>query len=141
MASYPLSDFGTQMRAFSKSLYEKYDFIEYSVQRDAVFCFQCRIFDSRFGYEEGTFTKNGFRDWKKNDKIKKHRDSSYHLDSGLGSLQQHQEKRHRARADFVPPRKFIQSNRDYIKTLLRVVIHCSTQNISLRERMEYRRQS
>ena len=41
---YPKTTFGQQHRCFSKSLYDKYSFIEYSVKTDAVFCFPCRFF-------------------------------------------------------------------------------------------------
>ena len=57
----------TDSRAFSKSWYEKYNWIEYSESEDAAFCFYCFLFKQpgraeHFGFE--VFTKTGFRDWK-----------------------------------------------------------------------------
>lgn len=40
---YPKSTFGKQNRAFSATHYESYDFIEYSISSDSVFCFPCRF--------------------------------------------------------------------------------------------------
>lgn len=38
--------------------------MEYSVQKDAVFCYPCRHFAVSSGRSEKTFTETGFRDWK-----------------------------------------------------------------------------
>ena len=54
-------------RKFSRSWFQRYNWIEYSVSKDAAFCFYCFLFKNpgrgeRFGYE--VFTKTGFKDWK-----------------------------------------------------------------------------
>ena len=45
---YPKTTFGQQQRAFSKSLYYKYSFIEVSLKADAVFCFPCRFLEQEW---------------------------------------------------------------------------------------------
>jgi len=62
--SFPKSLFGKQNRSFSTSLYS-YDFIEYSIEKDAVFCFPCRHFTSSTDYKDSAFTEKGVGDWKK----------------------------------------------------------------------------
>ena len=64
LTQFPLTQFGSQKRAFSLSNYERYPFIEYSVSADAIFCFACRFF-SVSGNAELTFVKTGFCHWKR----------------------------------------------------------------------------
>ena len=42
--NYPQTNFGKQNRAFSVTQYDSYNFIEYSISSDGVFCFPCRHF-------------------------------------------------------------------------------------------------
>ncbi len=55
---------GGKRRAFKPGWFTSYKWLEYSVQRDAAFCFVCRHFDVGTGRAEETFTKFGYRDWK-----------------------------------------------------------------------------
>ena len=56
--------------------------MEYSVQRDAVYCFVCQFFPSPSDYAEETFVKEGFRNWKKTkEKIERHVKSEAHQTS------------------------------------------------------------
>lgn len=41
--SYPQDSFGVQKRAFNNSWYEKHNWLEYSVNQNAAFCFPCRV--------------------------------------------------------------------------------------------------
>uniref|UniRef100_A0A8R7VFV7 TTF-type domain-containing protein n=1 Tax=Triticum urartu TaxID=4572 RepID=A0A8R7VFV7_TRIUA len=66
---YHRTEFGSSRssRAFSKSWYKMYDWIEYSEWKNAAYCFYCFLFKQpgraeHFGYE--VFTKEGFTDWK-----------------------------------------------------------------------------
>ena len=61
--TFPGTFIGGRQRSFSSSWYEKYSWIEYSTERDAVYCYPCRLFligDKK----EDAFTKSGYRDWK-----------------------------------------------------------------------------
>jgi hypothetical protein len=54
-------------RSFSKIWFKKNDWLEYSVEKDAAFCFYCFLFkqeplDEKFGHD--VFIKVGFRTWK-----------------------------------------------------------------------------
>ncbi|KAL4143992.1 hypothetical protein QTP88_006237 [Uroleucon formosanum] len=62
---YPKTKFGTQNRSFTSVYYTRFDWLEYSVKMNAVFCFACRIFSNDYGNSENTFTITGFSNWKK----------------------------------------------------------------------------
>lgn len=64
--NYPKTLFGKQNRSFSDGYFNQYSWLEYSIKIDAVFCFCCRIFNTNNIYiADNTFTKTGFRNWKK----------------------------------------------------------------------------
>ena len=42
--SSPMRQFGNQQRSFNKSWMDYYSWLEYSVAKDAAFCFACRHF-------------------------------------------------------------------------------------------------
>ncbi|XP_057247350.1 uncharacterized protein LOC104893473 [Beta vulgaris subsp. vulgaris] len=61
------------MRRFSVSWFDKYDWLEYSVEKDATFCFVCYLFKDKTSYPGGdSFVNGGFRSWNKPDRFKKH---------------------------------------------------------------------
>jgi len=58
-----LTKFGVQKRGFNGSYYKKHEWVEYSISRDAIFCFACRIFGT--DSVEPSLTLTGFKNWKK----------------------------------------------------------------------------
>lgn len=63
---------GNNSRSFCEAWYKKYEWLEYSVQKDAAYCFYCFLFrhdplHEKFGH--GVFTKVGFKTWKNAYKI------------------------------------------------------------------------
>ncbi|XP_058741033.1 uncharacterized protein LOC131613375 [Vicia villosa] len=67
LSSFPRTQFGSVKRAFSKSWYKNYTWLEYSEIKDAAYCFYYFLFKQpgrteHFGFE--VFTKSGYRDWK-----------------------------------------------------------------------------
>ncbi len=60
-------------------------FIEYSIERDAVLCYPCRLFGKECGYAEDTFVRTGFRNWKKMKKIESHSIGKVPIDTRYGS--------------------------------------------------------
>lgn len=74
---FPVSKSGSQNRAFSSKHYAEFNWLEYSVERDAVFCFVCRMFDNNL--HENIFTVEGFRKWEKlKEKLIKHSQTVAH---------------------------------------------------------------
>lgn len=55
LKSYPWTLFGGRERCFSAAWYQSRPWLEYSVDRDACFCFPCRVFGVAFS-ENDTFT-------------------------------------------------------------------------------------
>ncbi|KAL9673239.1 hypothetical protein QQ045_029493 [Rhodiola kirilowii] len=72
--NFKRSDFGNKSRCFQVGWFTKWEWLEYSVSKDAAFCFWCYLFrgcSGRFG--EDTFVKTGISNWKKAcDKFKEH---------------------------------------------------------------------
>ncbi|KAH7650966.1 Ribonuclease H-like protein, partial [Dioscorea alata] len=64
---FPQKDYGKQKRSFEDAWFKQHPWLEYSITKDAPFCFWCYLFKpskgSRMG--EDTFTKMGFNNWKK----------------------------------------------------------------------------
>jgi len=78
LGKFPPSRYGGQNCSFSASYYTKFPFVEYSVNRNAVFCFYCRLFCSFAS--EPTFTTEGFNHWKDlGDRLTKHAKSTAHV--------------------------------------------------------------
>ncbi|XP_057786232.1 uncharacterized protein LOC131003703 [Salvia miltiorrhiza] len=66
--NYPKTQFGNQLRSFQDVWYQKFVWLEYSVAKDACFCFWCYLFkpeDKSSRYRTDVFTKTGFTNWKK----------------------------------------------------------------------------
>ena len=63
LSSYPKSKFGSQKRSFQAAYYSSFPFLEYSVQKNSVFCFSCRHFPTLNA--DTAFTKVGVKNWKK----------------------------------------------------------------------------
>ena len=63
---YPQTKIGAQKRSFQDSWFKKHDWLEYSVAKDAAFCFYCFLFKQpraeNFGIE--CYTGEGFNYWK-----------------------------------------------------------------------------
>ena len=77
LPDFPSRLFGRTKLAFSTYYYNKYCWLEYSVLKDAVFCFACRHFQTDSSVEE-SFRK-GVSDWKKlSSKLEKHANSLAH---------------------------------------------------------------
>lgn len=132
LRSYPKTVFGSQSRSFSLGLYRKFEFIEYSVSVDAVFCNPCRLFGISDG--EQCFRTRGFRNWQKSNKIADHQNTIYHKNSVsaqsaflrtklTGTVLQQQLGYHAS---------LVRENREYVKSVAKVAVMCARQNIALR---------
>lgn len=58
----------TNKRRFIPRWFDEYDWLEYSIEKDAAFCIYCYLFKAKF-YKHGSdaFTSQGFKDWKHKD--------------------------------------------------------------------------
>ena len=146
-ARFPTTMFSNKARSFNPLWYKTYDWLEYSVEMDACFCYPCRMFGaqgSQFGSRpESTFTLNGYRDWKHatgksgvlngHAKCFSHKQaqaawSQYKLNHALGkTLPERMGKSHS---------EAIQQNRHYLKTIAEVILLCAKQDLALRGHRE-----
>ena len=86
---FPTKAIGSKLRSCAHHWFLYYTWLEYSVERDAVFCKPCRHFSrpSKAGDHDGVFTAAGFSNWKKmNQKLEKHQGSNVHTDNVVKSM-------------------------------------------------------
>ena len=64
---FPATKFGSTTRTFNVAWYNRFSWLEYSVECNACYCYPCRIFGASSSYgrsrPESTFTSTGFRNW------------------------------------------------------------------------------
>ncbi|KAL1005411.1 hypothetical protein UPYG_G00058770 [Umbra pygmaea] len=66
LPQYPFKRFGLQNRAFQHKWFEIFDWLEYSVERNAVFCFSCRIFGKQqIRKKQDALVSLGYTNWKR----------------------------------------------------------------------------
>ncbi|KAL5236487.1 hypothetical protein ACI65C_003897 [Semiaphis heraclei] len=77
LASFPKNK---NKRAFNSKLYKHFNWNEYSIVKDQVYCFVCRHFTSTNGPQfERTFLNKGFNCWQKQvESFKYHEKTNYH---------------------------------------------------------------
>ncbi|KAL6538192.1 hypothetical protein OROGR_012180 [Orobanche gracilis] len=70
---FPQKDLGG-LRRFSVSWFEKWDWLEYSIEKDAAFCFVCYLFKNEIEITAGgdVFVNGGFKSWNKPARFLKH---------------------------------------------------------------------
>ncbi|KAK9733740.1 hypothetical protein RND81_04G088900 [Saponaria officinalis] len=65
--SYPPTNFGTESKAcnrqFRETWYDNYIWLEYSIEKDAAFCFVCYLFKDKTSNGSDRFVGEGFRGW------------------------------------------------------------------------------
>ena len=143
---FPATLFSGKPRSFSPGWYHSYPWLEYSVSRDACFCYPCRLFGVLSGglsRPEMAFTTSGFRDWKhasgKSGILSCHSNCAAHKQAAVAwtqytlNLQQGttiSERMGSAKA------QQIESNRHYMKTIAEILLVCSHQEIALRGHRE-----
>lgn len=144
---FPKTTFSGKARSFNAAWYQTYPWLEYSIARDAAFCYPCRLFGLNISTSgsrpEQAFTVNGFRDWKhatgpkrgilvNHDKCLSHKEALVAWDhfkstSHSGSV-----------ADQLGSARAIQikNNKHYLKAVCEVLLLCSRQEIALRGHRE-----
>ncbi|KAI5343730.1 hypothetical protein L3X38_011606 [Prunus dulcis] len=73
--TFPQTDLSGYDRRFNVKWFDEFDWLEYSISKDAAFCLYCYLFKSNFKIGQGcsdVFTEVGFTNWKKKDKIRQH---------------------------------------------------------------------
>jgi hypothetical protein len=128
---------GDRNRSFAVHWYQAYPFTEYSIQRDAAYCFGCirRLIPSNSGYANTTFTTEDCNKWKKiGEKLKRHAESEAHKESMAKWMAYKQTRSSPTVADQLTSQRAstVAANRMYISTLSQVAVLCARQGIALR---------
>jgi len=121
-------------RKFCTQWYKSYKWLEYSPEKNAVFCFFCRAFDLS-GRAEESFTINGFNKWSKASTcLPKHERSVPHKEAMVklagfkhssveGSIATKIDKHHNT---------IVLKNISYLKDILETLLFCARQGIGIR---------
>ena len=143
---FPSRSFGTgRQRAFNSQWYNSHPWLEYSVERDAAFCYPCRLFKSAGSSRaEDAFTRTGFRNWKHamgntgiisvHAKCATHRRAMACWNEYSINTKEHTTVAHRLDS---AQKKVVETNRHYIKTVAEVLLLCAKQDLPLRGHREY----
>uniref|UniRef100_A0A667WAX6 TTF-type domain-containing protein n=1 Tax=Myripristis murdjan TaxID=586833 RepID=A0A667WAX6_9TELE len=142
LKKYPSTQFGNQQRSFNRGWLDLYSWLEYSVIKNASFCFACRHFLSggHGFHSESTFTVSGYRNWRKaTTAFKTHHISAAHKfameswaefrlrekdGSRLGNLL---DKGHS---------KIVQENHEYMRAVVETLRYTACQGIAQRAHRE-----
>lgn len=138
---FPRRYFGNKQRSFNPMLFDKYVWLEYSISRDAVFCYACRFFS--LGSANDIFVKTGYRDWKhctgKTVGLVKHSNSMKHKEAlaSWSDFKVNQQK-HTSVASALDSRRKeqVSHNRYYLKTIIELLLFCASQEIGFRGHRE-----
>ena len=139
---FPVTIIGSKKRCFNPEWCKKYTWLEYSIERDAVFCFACRFFGSSAvcrSRPEVTFTSIGFRNWKNatgtTGALAKHNSSVSHKESILiwkQSIQNSSQNKSIADRMHSSHKELVQNNHHYMKGIIDVLLLCCHQEIAMR---------
>lgn len=126
--------------SFNSNWYEQYKWIEYSKTRDAIFCKACRHFPEL--HTEFTFTRDGYKNWKRlRQACNKHESSKPHA-LALSKIDAYRESHapqsrgtvlDQLHGDAV---SFVERNRQHVKVVLDIVMLCAKLDIPLRGHRE-----
>lgn len=133
--SFPCQVYGNERRHFKLQWLQKYKWIEYSIERDAVFCVTCRHFGNQQS-KETTFTVIGFRNWKKANTEKKgfakHSLSASHIEAVARQI----EKKKRLQSgnsitELLNDSK-LEKRRYYVKSIIETIVSLASNRLALR---------
>lgn len=143
LQNFPVSVIAGKPRRFTAHWYSKYGaWLEYSAEKDAIFCKACRHFGNNLIADK--FTR-GFRNWKRTHQAcSKHELSKAH-NTALGKYTNYKQCRQSSSVTLmnrfgnqqnVTP-GLIQNNRDHFKVILDIVMFCVRQHITPSKHKEH----
>ena len=127
--NFPKSIFWKYIRCFQSDWYDRFPWIEYSAERDTVFCFVCRNFlmiDTKDAkYIEDTFITQGFNNWKtaleKDRGFQKHEKSESHVKAFSAWNELKIREKSGNTIGSLLADKQIENNRYYIKSIFEII--------------------
>ncbi len=140
LQAFPSTIIDGKYRSFNAKWYERFNWIEYSQSKDLIFCKACRHFPEQ--HTEGTFTKEGFKNWKHIGQVcEKHQSSKLHASALVKLLSYKQSHAQQGSGTVLNQMhgdsiSFIERNRQHVKVVLDVVMQCAKMEIPLRGHRE-----
>ncbi|XP_060872929.1 zinc finger MYM-type protein 1-like isoform X1 [Metopolophium dirhodum] len=134
LASYKKSQFGKQLRSFRSQWFNDYEWLEYSIERNAAFCYVCRIF-STGNCTQDVWTHSGFDNWQKfGTKVNGHFSSKNHLTNveKMNSYKKTKETGSVITQISSFHKEEVAKNRKYMSYLIEIVLYLAKQGISYR---------
>ena len=139
---FHVTHFSGKARSFNPEWFRQYPWLEYSISKDAAYCYACRFFSlstaAGTSRPEKVFTIARFRDWKHATGVKgiltTHNNSLSHKSSIVAWEQFKSTLNTGSVAEQLGSNRAqqIQRNRHYIKTVAEVLLLCSKQEIAFR---------
>lgn len=118
---FPVKD----KRKFQQKYLKDYVWLEYSVSKDAVFCYPCRQFSATHE-RDNVFKHTGFSHWKKalefNKGFKKHQSSAMHLSSMAKWAEAIERQKANTSVIEMASGSVLQYRRNYVKKIVEVCI-------------------
>uniref|UniRef100_A0A1X7V4R6 TTF-type domain-containing protein n=1 Tax=Amphimedon queenslandica TaxID=400682 RepID=A0A1X7V4R6_AMPQE len=140
---FPFTMISKKARCFNAKWYQQYEWIQYSIAKDAVFCYSCCLFCHASNKAEDCFVTLGFRDWKhasrKGRAFAKHDTSKSHQEA---LMNWNQFKVTVATGSSIATRldsarkEQIKKNRHYLIAIIHSLMYCASQEIALRGHRE-----
>jgi hypothetical protein len=134
--TFPKINIKNHLRSFNKNWYNNRFWLEYSINKDSVFCFVCRHFNTE--NREKLFTEIGFNDWKraleKNKGISKHENSETHRNALFKYESFIKTTKESSIVEIIDKNrvKLIEENRHYIKTITKIILNLAISESALR---------
>ena len=129
---FPVTIVSGKRHSFNSNWYKKYPWIEYSVKKDAAFCYACRLFPSTSNRVEEAFTKVGFRDWNhamgNHGMLVKHNNSCNHKQAIASWCEYVRISKRGTSIDNVMSgiqKRRIEDNRHYVRTVIETILLCA----------------
>ena len=143
LSSFPVHQISNRMRSFKSSWYGRHHWLEYSILKDASYCFCCRNFPQPNKTPESTFVSSGYRQWKKATEkdagFAQHERSDYHKNAMCAwkEFEDHIQRGKAIDKVMLSERdKQISDNRHYIKEVARVLCLTARQKMAQRGHCE-----
>ncbi|KAJ6640384.1 Organic cation transporter protein, partial [Pseudolycoriella hygida] len=125
----------TNTRAFQLGWLDRFQWLEYSVSRDAAYCFVCRQFDV-VGTKELAFKVNGFSKWKraleKNAGFVKHEQAVTHKSAMISWDERKTRTANNNGISELVSNTVLQKRRFYMKTMIEILIFLITNEVAIR---------
>ncbi|KAI5676171.1 hypothetical protein M9H77_07121 [Catharanthus roseus] len=134
---FPQTDFGEIRRSFQKQWFKDFTWLEYSVHKDAAFCFCCYLFGKGQNHKHGDdiFTEVGFKNWKRaKEKFRNHEGAPNSPHSGA-VIQLLGFKNQRQNVEYVLSKQSSQTEIEYrarLTTVVKVIRFLLSQGLAFR---------